>query len=85
MDLTFSNPRNRSRPSSVNGPAFCNIFSKGVISGAISSFFLTGVSFAGCVAAAWERYFVSDTVAWHAESDDGTRTTQSGEYRDSRL
>jgi hypothetical protein len=50
MDLTFSNPRNRSRPSSVNGPAFCKIFSKGVISGAISSFFLTGVSFAGCVA-----------------------------------
>ena len=50
MKLTFSKPKNLSLPSSRRGPAFCNIFSSGVISGTGSSFFLAARSFATGVA-----------------------------------
>lgn len=44
--LTFSRPKNLSVPSSRTGPAFCSIFSRGVISGGGSSatFFLLTAS-----------------------------------------
>lgn len=45
---TFSKPKNLSVASSRNGPAFCSIFSKGVNSGTISSFFLDTSSLEVC-------------------------------------
>jgi hypothetical protein len=45
--LTFSKPKNLSLPSSRNGPAFCSIFSRGVTSKIISSFFFASASLAG--------------------------------------
>ena len=47
--LTFSKPRNLSRPSCVRVPAFWSIFSSGVTSVVISSFFLVGASLAAGV------------------------------------
>lgn len=44
MGLTFSRPKNLSVPSFRKGPAFCSIFSRGVSSGAGSSFFLPATS-----------------------------------------
>lgn len=45
---TFSKPKNLSVPSSRKGPAFCSIFSSGVNSGTISSFFLGTTSLVVC-------------------------------------
>lgn len=45
---TFSKPKNLSVPSSRKGPAFSSIFSRGVNSGKISSFFLGTTSLVAC-------------------------------------
>lgn len=49
---TFSRPKNLSVPSPRSGPAFCNIFSKGVSSDGGSSFFLFGDTWFAALAAA---------------------------------
>ncbi len=54
---TFSRPKNLSVPLSLIGPAFCSIFSRGVSSGAGSSFLFFG-----------EALLVAFELPWSAES-----------------
>jgi len=67
---TFSIPKNLSVPSLLMGPAFCNILTRGVISGSGSaSFFLDDGEFApglefACHAFALVMYLVAVCVDW---------------------